>query len=585
VIVSADAGATPVRRAIVTVTGGAIVTNLSTVTDDRGRFAFTNLQPGRYLVSVSKPAYLTTAFGATKPGRPGTAIQIASGQRLTDLRIALPLGAVITGAVRDFAGAPAAGIQIVVARAEEATGGGGYRSTSDDWLTDDRGVYRAFGLEPGEYIVAAVPRLTGQGAITRPATADVDATIRQLQQQRGRGAPVGTVPGAAPTIASLPHQGYAPMFYPGTPMSLDAARVAVTVGEVRSGVDIPLDLVPVVTVEGTIAMFDGSPIPAVQLSMNLAGPALPWFSSLSFSQQVRPDGRFTFWNITPGRYILAARATAGVMPPVPGAAPVGRGSAVASPAGAPMLWALADIAIVNQTSSSVSLTLRPALTISGRVVFEGTTLKPPADLTAIRVGISRLDAAPSTMVSVSLPPGFATQSSVQTKADGTFAINPVLPGAYVLSASVLGAPQSTGWRVKSAMIAGRDALDTPLEIGLNGTDLTDAVITLTDARAEISGTLQTAAGQPASEYFVVVFSADRAHWFAGSRRVLSTRPGSDGRFVVADLPGGDYLVAALTDLDRSDLLKPSFLEQLVPAAIKVTVPEGSRVRQDLRIGR
>jgi hypothetical protein len=135
------------------------------------------------------------------------------------------------------------------------------------------------------------------------------------------------------------------------------------------------------------------------------------------------------------------------------------------------------------------------------------------------------------------------------------------------------------------MIAGRDALDTPLEIGLNGTDLTDAVITLTDARAEISGTLQTAAGQPASEYFVVVFSADRAHWFAGSRRVLSTRPGSDGRFVVADLPGGDYLVAALTDLDRSDLLKPSFLEQLVPAAIKVTVPEGSRVRQDLRIGR
>jgi hypothetical protein len=44
-------------------------------------------------------------------------------------------------------------------------------------------------------------------------------------------------------------------------------------------------------------------------------------------------------------------------------------------------------------------------------------------------------------------------------------------------------------------------------------------------------------------------------------------------------------VAALTDVEPNEWQQPSFLEQLVAASVKVMVPEGQRVRQDLKIGR
>lgn len=90
-------------------------------------------------------------------------------------------------------------------------------------------------------------------------------------------------------------------------------------------------------------------------------------------------------------------------------------------------------------------------------------------------------------------------------------------------------------------------------------------------------------GQPASDYDVIVFSADRSHWRPGSRRSLSTRPATDGRFVFQDLPAGDYFIAALTDLDPAEWQDSAFLEQVVPAAVKVGVAEGEKKVQDLRI--
>jgi hypothetical protein len=74
-------------------------------------------------------------------------------------------------------------------------------------------------------------------------------------------------------------------------------------------------------------------------------------------------------------------------------------------------------------------------------------------------------------------------------------------------------------------------------------------------------------------------------WTPESRRVKSARPATDGRFTVTDLPPGDYLIAALTDVDPDEWQTPAFLDQLVPAAIKVTIAPGARVTQDIRIAR
>jgi len=61
------------------------------------------------------------------------------------------------------------------------------------------------------------------------------------------------------------------------------------------------------------------------------------------------------------------------------------------------------------------------------------------------------------------------------------------------------------------------------------------------------------------------------------------RPASDGRFSVADLPAGDYLIAALTDVEPDEWKRAEFLGQLVAAGVKVTIRDGERTVQDLRL--
>jgi hypothetical protein len=111
-----------------------------------------------------------------------------------------------------------------------------------------------------------------------------------------------------------------------------------------------------------------------------------------------------------------------------------------------------------------------------------------------------------------------------------------------------------------------------------------AVLTMSDRHTELSGRLQTPTGQPASDVFVIAFSADRRMWGAGARRVRAVRPAVDGVFSIADLPPGDYLLGAVTDVDADEWQRPAFLEQLAPASIKITLGEGEKRVQDLRLG-
>ncbi len=136
--------------------------------------------------------------------------------------------------------------------------------------------------------------------------------------------------------------------------------------------------------------------------------------------------------------------------------------------------------------------------------------------------------------------------------------------------------------MRSVLVNDRDMLD---EVMLLERSVPNAVIVFTDRRSELSGTLQTQGTAPAVEYYVLAFSADRRHWFEGSRRTKTVRPASDGRYAFADLPAGDYLVAALEDVDPKQLGDPAFLEAVVAAAVKVSVTEGAKVQLDLKVAR
>jgi hypothetical protein len=219
-------------------------------------------------------------------------------------------------------------------------------------------------------------------------------------------------------------------------------------------------------------------------------------------------------------------------------------------------------------------------TIVGSVAFESETLKPPADLTRLFVWLvppSMLTLKQGTPITA-----IAFVPPTPVRADGTFEVASVPPGSYRV---VLSGPavNSTAWWARSAMMGDRDILDRDVDIGPGAGAMT-VQITFTDKRSELSGTLQTASGAAASDVFVIAFAADRRYWGPGARRVQAVRPGVDGRFVVNDLPAGDYLLAAVTDIDQDEWQDPAFLEQLVSASVKVSIASGEKRVQDLRIG-
>jgi uncharacterized protein (DUF2141 family) len=585
VVVSTDTPPQPVRRAIVSVSGPGIPSNLSVVSDDRGRFAIRNLAPGRYAVRASKAAFLPATYGAAQPGAPGTAVAVVAGQT-ADIRIAVTRGAVITGTVRDHLGHPAPGVEVTVTPAKEIASPGGVRLDSDSIFTDDRGVYRAFGLTPGEYVVSAFPRVAGSGQIFQMSASDIDARLRALQQQAGGSSGVGAMPPPAAMrrdelapINTQPAFGYAATFHPGTPIAADAARVKVAAGDVREGIDIPLLPVRAARIDGTIASGDVEAT-RVRPTLTALGPALPVLGRET-PRLIGPgaDGSFAFEGVTPGRYLLMARTGMGAMMMQPG----GRGSTSNNP-GVPSRFAMQELAIDGADVSGVTLTLRPALSLSGRIAFDAAALTPPAKLAGIRVTLTTGAAAAATVINdLGLGSGPAPAATVQP--DGTFTIVGIVPGTYGIASAVPGGSPSARWWLRSAVAEGRDLLDHPLEIGSTTSDLTNVVLTFTDRRNELTGTLSSATGAPASEYMVVVFPADESYWRPGARRLRSTRPASDGAFSVVDLPAGEYRIAALADVDPDEWQHPDFLRQLVPASVKVAIADGQSTRQDLRIAR
>jgi hypothetical protein len=139
-----------------------------------------------------------------------------------------------------------------------------------------------------------------------------------------------------------------------------------------------------------------------------------------------------------------------------------------------------------------------------------------------------------------------------------------------------------GWRLKSAMIDGRDVLDFPLDVGPNQ-DLSNAVLTFTDKTQELSGTIQDTSGRPTSDFTIILFPSDNRYWTPQSRRIASARPGTDGRFTFRGIPAGEYRLTAVTDVEPGQWYDPAFLGQVQQASIPISLAEGATKVQDIRL--
>ena len=517
-------------------------------TDGSGAFAFTNLPSGRFTIEASKAGYVRIAYGAKRHDRPGTPVTLTDTQKKQVLQLRMPRGGVITGRVVDEFGQPAQGARV---RAQMTRMVNGERTFVDvptvgalfGEAADDRGVYRLYGLPAGEYVISATPRSSGTGDIRRMSEGEIRAAeqaVRDPQSTMEPGAPPETV-------------GYSTIYFPGVLTSSQASTVTIRTGEERQGVDFGVQFVRTATVEGTVITPAGVRPESIELLMlprqmgpvAMGGPAV--FMAAA-NRRIGPDGKFSYTGVTPGPYTISARYN--------------------QEGGAP-LWANADVDVDGQPISGISLSLQEGLTVSGKLAFEMDGVDPPTLFSRVRINLLPSDnngmmlGSPTTQVSPS----------------GSFTIRGVIPGRYRINAN-FNTPE-VNWILKSAVIKGKDALDAPFDVG-GGDTIADAVFTFTNRTQELSGTLQDASKRPAPDFTVVLFPTDKTLW-GSTRRVRTIRPDTSGKFTFTNIPSGAYRIAAVADIGPEDLRDQSLLEELAAASLAVTVADGEKKVQDLRL--
>ncbi len=145
-------------------------------TDANGWYRLTNVPPGSYRVSAYAPAYVIE--GERNPFTPGKTVNLAEGETIESLNFSMTRGGVLNGRVTDPDGRPVVAETVRAYKLDE----NGKRQSSgfpdfSQWQTDDRGVYRIYGLDAGRYIVAAGPsseevslRMGGGGGATYKLT-------------------------------------------------------------------------------------------------------------------------------------------------------------------------------------------------------------------------------------------------------------------------------------------------------------------------------------------------------------------------------------------------------------------------------
>ena len=353
---------------------------------------------GRFTLDVRKPGYLDGSYGAAKPERAGSPVSIGNGARVTGLTIRIVRGAAVTGTVRDSGGRPVPGVAVSALRFTYSFLGERNVSSSGGATTDDRGVYRLWGLTAGEYVVAASPAVVqtrgGAGPGFHRQTADEIDRLLSLARGVNTGVTAETADRGAPESSS----NYSPVFHPATTDFQSAATFSLVDEEERGGVDIAIRLVPTSRISGIVRMSDGRAPAPVALTLSSAAESASVLANAPFMRattaRTDADGRFVFEDVPSGRFKVMAKLESRPAP-----APRPAGGVPSIPDSSAFLWASA-IVDMQGTPVSVQLDLQPSQTITGHLVFDGAS-PPPQDVTDLSIRLippgtgSVIDRAPT----------------------------------------------------------------------------------------------------------------------------------------------------------------------------------------------
>ena len=340
------------------------------VTDEEGRYKLTNVPPGRYHLTAVSPGYIFSEPGASE-WQPGKVVNVSAGDELKNLDFTLVRGGVVTGRVTDSDGKPVVE-EVVTLLLADARARKENRVRPFTAETDDRGVYRAWGVTPGRYVVYS-------------------GRAREDIFQRGE-----YNAGAF----------YPQTFYPSVAEESQARVVEVAAGGEEDEVDITLaKLTKTHTAKGRVVDDEGRAVPGVEVAVGSMTAGGQRFSGGMFTGGKTDErGEFTVRGLTPGDWGVWASA----------------GEAFGGTQGP----TYSDPAVFEVNDSDVSgleIKMRRGAEVSGTVTMEGTS--DPAILAKLReiwVGVWVNTGANSTAV-----PNY---TRFQPAADGSFKLTGLRPG-------------------------------------------------------------------------------------------------------------------------------------------------------------
>ena len=285
--------------------------------DDRGQYEFTDLEAGKYLLSVMRNGFLPQNYGQKRiqafRGQPGgTPLTLGNGQVLNGIDFNLIRGGVVEGRVADQDYEPLSRVIVTMS---------GYQTMQGERTlvpvaraqTDDRGQFRLFDIPPGSYFLSAT-----QGGF-------------RFFGGRGRG---------------RRGQSFPPTYYPGVPSPEQASRIEVSAGGEVGGFHLTLIESHTYSVSGRVLAAEGSPAQSVRImTVNRSSPGQV---SLRGGATTDLQGTFKVAGLLPGRYRLIASRGRGQEPQI----------------------ASASVEVIDRDIQGVTLALGSGASITGRIVSE-----------------------------------------------------------------------------------------------------------------------------------------------------------------------------------------------------------------------
>ena len=238
-----------------------------TATDQDGFYRISHLAAGSYFITICAPAYvIPDTYGAAKQ----KSVLVAENENVEDVNFALVRGGVITGRVTDADERPVVDQQVNVYPAEffdQKIQRVVYAVGSVQ--TDDRGIYRVFGLAPGRYKVA-VGRSENEMNVTYTPPRNVF---------------------------------YKQVFHPDVSDQAKATIIEVSEGGEANNVDIAIGrTVQTFSASGQLVNENGLPVPNLRFGLQRQLGQRSEYSNNSAASNSRGD--FIVEGLVPGKYVV-----------------------------------------------------------------------------------------------------------------------------------------------------------------------------------------------------------------------------------------------------------------------------------------